>query len=76
MFASVHLGSTSVRRVHLGSRGFTCALLKFVGHSGSRAWVHSYAPNGRRVHSGSRGFTRARLGLVWYIRDRIGSFVR
>ena len=37
------------------------------------AWVHSREPRGYLVHSGSRGFTQRQLGVVGYIRGRVGS---
>ena len=40
------------------------------------AWVHLGSPRGRRVHLGSRGFTLAALGVVPFIRVRLGSLVR
>ena len=38
--------------------------------------VHSGAPRGLRVHSGSHWFTGACLGVVGFIRIRVGSLVR
>ena len=40
------------------------------------AWVLSGAPGGRRVHKGSHGLTRARVGIVEFIRVRVGSLGR
>ena len=78
MFAWDHSGASRVRRVHSSTRGF----MTVVGFIRSRvrpsdtfviAWVHSGSPSGRPVHSGSLWFTMARLGVVWFLRDRVGS---
>ena len=50
MFAWVHSGEPSVRRVLSGSRGFTRA----ASGSFALAWDHSRAYSGRHVHSGCR----------------------
>ena len=39
-------------------------------------WVHSGAPSGGQDQLGSLGFTQARLGVVWFILIRLGSFIR
>ena len=63
--ALVHSGANIRRRVvwrDEGSLGF--------------AWVHSGALSGCRIHKGSRGFTHACLGVVGFIRVRVGTLRR
>ena len=75
MFAWVHPSAPRFGRVHSGSRDFARGA---EGSSGSFgiAWVHSGAPRGHQVFSGSRGFPRAHLGVVEFIRVRVGSPLR
>ena len=77
------MGSLGRTKGTSGSIGFPSV------HSFMFAWVHSGAPMGLWVNSGSRGFTRAglvvhsgslgfaseRLGVVGFIRVRVGSLV-
>ena len=81
-FALVHSRARKCRRNHLDSLGLTPEregvaglIWERMGSLSSPRCVRVYSGGehrGGRVHSGSRGFTRTRLGVVRFIRDRVG----
>ena len=73
MFAWVQSRVPWGLRANLGSRGFNLGLSLGLF---SFACVHLRALSGRRDQSDSLGFTQARLGVVWFIRVRLGSLMR
>ena len=90
-FAWIHWVRPSGRRVHSGSRRFTCVLLNVAGFIRVRmgsldrgklssrsfrfASVHTRANKGHGVHSGSRIFTCALLTVAGFIRIHVGLLV-
>ena len=62
-FASVHLGTPSVRYVHSGSLGLPRSRLAVAGSVGFMR-VHCGAHRGRTINLGSRGFILARIGFI------------
>ena len=70
VFIRVCVGSLWRTQWSSGSFGFAWV------HSGAHRGIHSSAPKGRRVHWGSHGFSRAHLGVVGFIRVRVGSLRR
>ena len=68
----VHSGPPSDCRVNSILRGFLWRHRGRQVHSGSRGFSRTRLA-GILGHSGSRGFTTARLGVVGFIRVRMGS---